>query len=131
MMVLIMTLYRCFPDAPTTLPTVVASLILLPIAGGLTDPLQVSPQDTVLSAQPVRGVLCCRLSDAVRRVTSSCPPGETALLSLSETPWAILLAVLILAEIPAGQTLLGGAIIMAAVIWYQWVMLRAERVRPG
>ena len=129
MMVLIMTLYRCFPDAPTTLPTVVASLILLPIAGALTDPLQVSPQDTVLSA--LFGVSFVVASVTLSEGSRHLAPGETALLSLSETPWAILLAVLILAEIPAGQTLLGGAIIMAAVIWYQWVMLRAERVRPG
>ena len=51
-------------------------------------------------------------------------PGETALLSVSETPWAILLAILFLAEWPSMQTVIGGTIILSAVLWYQVMALR-------
>ena len=51
-------------------------------------------------------------------------PGETALVSVSETPWAILLVGLVLAEWPSTQTAIGGTVIMAAVLWYQVTALR-------
>lgn len=125
MMVLIMTLYRCYPETPTTLPTVMASLMLLPVAWLQTDLMQVPPGEIVLSA--LFGVTFVVASITLSEGSRHLAPGETALLSLSETPWAILLAVLVIAEIPDRQTLFGGAIIMAAVVWYQWSMLRAER----
>jgi len=53
-------------------------------------------------------------------------PGETALLSISESPWAIILAMFLLAEFPSLQTVIGGTIIMAAVLWYQVTALRGS-----
>ena len=52
-------------------------------------------------------------------------PGETALLCITEIPWAIILAILVLAEYPTVQTMTGGTVIMAAVLWYQWRALRS------
>ena len=52
-------------------------------------------------------------------------PGETALLCITEIPWAIILAILVLAEYPSSQTMIGGAVIMTAVMWYQWRAFRS------
>lgn len=51
-------------------------------------------------------------------------PGETALLCITEIPWAIILAILVLADYPTMQTMTGGTIIMAAALWYQWRAFR-------
>ena len=128
MMVLIMTIYRCYPDAPTTLPTVMASLILLPVAWLRADPMLI-PLDEIMITS-LFGVTFVVASVTLSEGSRHLAPGETALLSLGETPLAILLALLILAEYPSVQTLVGGGIIMAAVGWYQWAMLRAERQSP-
>mgnify|MGYP005743059509 FL=1 len=45
-------------------------------------------------------------------------PGEAGLLSVVETPSAILLALLILHEVPGVNTLIGGSIILAAVLFH-------------
>ncbi|HAO56554.1 MAG TPA: permease, partial [Alphaproteobacteria bacterium] len=44
-------------------------------------------------------------------------PGEAGLLSVVEPPSAILLALLILHEVPGVNTLIGGSIILAAVLF--------------
>ena len=125
MMVLIMTIYRCYPDALTTHPTVMASLILLPVAWLRADPMLI-PLDEIMITS-LFGVTFVVASVTLSEGSRHLAPGETALLSLGETPLAILLALLILAEYPSVQTLVGEGIIMAAVGWSQWAMLRAER----
>ncbi|MEM9270843.1 MAG: EamA family transporter, partial [Pseudomonadota bacterium] len=52
------------------------------------------------------------LAEGAKRV----PAGQTALLGALETPLAPLLAFLILTESPSQTTLLGGAIVLAAVL---------------
>ncbi|MEM9763624.1 MAG: EamA family transporter, partial [Pseudomonadota bacterium] len=52
------------------------------------------------------------LAEGARRV----PSGQTALLGALETPLAPILAFLILAEVPPAATLIGGAIVLAAVL---------------
>ena len=95
MMVLIMTIYRCYPDAPTTLPTVMASLILLPVAWLRADPMLI-PLDEIMITS-LFGVTFVVASVTLSEGSRHLAPGETALLSLGETPLAILLALLILA----------------------------------
>ena len=122
MMVLIMMIYRRFPDTPATLPTVAASLLLMPMSLYFSEPLAAAPGEIGLMA--LFGITFVIASITLAQGSKFLLPGETALLSVSESPWAILLAILFLAEWPSMQTVIGGAIIMAAVLWYQVTALR-------
>ena len=122
MMVLIMIIYRRWPETPVTLPTVAASLLLLPVGWMLGDPAAASVWQIALMA--LFGLTFVVASVTLAGGSTWLAPGETALVSVSETPWAILLAGLVLAEWPSPQTVIGGAVIMAAVLWYQVTALR-------
>ena len=122
MMVLIMIIYRRWPGTPVTLPTVAASLLLLPFGWGLGDPASASAWQIAMMA--LFGLTFVVASVTLAGGSTWLAPGETALVSVSETPWAILLAGLVLAEWPSPQTALGGTVIMAAVLWYQVTALR-------
>ena len=122
MMVLMMIIYRRWPDTPVTLPSVGACLLLIPVCLYLTDPIAVAPDEILLAA--LFGVTFMIASITLARGSKYVSPGETALLSISETPWAILLAGFILAEWPSPLTVFGGTVIMAAVLWYQVTALR-------
>jgi drug/metabolite transporter (DMT)-like permease len=122
MMVLIMMIYRRFPETPTTLPTVGASLFLLPISWHFSDPLSAAPDEIALMA--LFGITFVIASITLAQGSKLVMPGETALLSISESPWAIILAILFLAEWPSMQTVIGGTVILSAVLWYQVMALR-------
>ena len=122
MMVLIMLIYRRFPDTPVTLPTIGACVLLLPISLHFSAPLAAAPGEIALMA--LFGFTFVVASITLAQGSKYLLPGETALISISETPWAILLAILFLAEWPSMQTVTGGAIIMAAVLWYQLTAFR-------
>ena len=122
MMVLIMIIYRRWPGTPVTLPTVAASLLLLPVCWVLGDPASASAGQIALTA--LFGLTYVVASVTLAGGSACLAPGETALVSVSETPWAILLVGLGLAEWPSTQTAIGGTVIMAAVLWYQVTALR-------
>jgi len=122
MMVLIMIIYRRWPGTPVTLPTVAASVLLLPFGWGLGDPASASAGQIAMMA--LFGLTFVVASVTLAGGSTHLAPGETALVSVTETPWAILLAGLVLAEWPSSQTVIGGAVIMAAVLWYQVTALR-------
>ena len=115
--------YRYRPDMPSTLPTVAATLVLMLVAPLLSSPFTVPLDEIVISA--LGGVsfvmACITLFEGAKYLA----PGETALLCITEIPWAIILAILVLAEYPSAETMAGGAVIMAAVLWYQWRALRS------
>ncbi|SPH19746.1 hypothetical protein ASD8599_00481 [Ascidiaceihabitans donghaensis] len=112
-----MVIYRRFPETPAALPAALSSIILLPIAAILGAPFDVPISDLpVLAAFGlVFAVASVTLSEGARRL----PSAETALLSILEMPLAPVLALLILNEHPAIQTLAGGAIILVAIVWSQ------------
>ena len=122
MMVLIVTIYRRFPETPAALPIVGASLLLLPVCWVLGDPASASAGQIALTA--LFGLTYVVASITLAGGSACLAPGETALVSVSETPWAILLVGLVLAEWPSTQTAIGGTVIMAAVLWYQVTALR-------
>jgi len=122
MMVLIMMVFRRFPETPATLPTVSSSVLLLPICWYLGDPFVAEPAEIALMA--LFGVTFVIASITLAQGSKFLSPGETALLSISESPWAIILAMLLLAEFPSMQTVIGGSIIMASVLWYQSTAFR-------
>ena len=116
-------IYRHCPDMPSTLPTVAATLVLMPASLLLSSPFTVPLDEILISA--LGGITfimaCVTLFEGAKYLA----PGETALLCITEIPWAVILAILVLAEYPSTQTMTGGTVIMAAVLWYQWRALRS------
>ncbi len=122
---LLMVIYRRFPALASAGPAVLSSVILLPFAFVLGDPLSVSPHEI--------GILACfGLVFAIAPVTMAegakrLPSGETALLSALESPLAVVLAFVILAEVPAHMTLIGGSLILVAVVSSQLFQKRNDK----
>lgn len=112
-----MVAYRKWPETTAALPAVVSSLLLLPVALLFGSPLQAASQELpiLLIFGLVFAVASVTLSEGARRL----PSAETALLSLLETPLAPVLAYLILQEVPSWHVLLGGTVILMAVVWSQ------------
>lgn len=125
LMVTAVVVYRCCPDLPSTAPTIGATVMLMALAATLTDPLSIPPNEMMISALGgITFVMACITMFAGAKYLA---PGETALLGVTEIPWAIILAILLLAEYPSIQTMIGGTIIMGAVIWYQWRTLAKDK----
>lgn len=117
MMASTMVIYRRFPETPAALPAALSSIILLPVALFLGAPFDVPLAElpVLIAFGLVFATASVTLSEGARRL----PSAETALLSILEMPLAPLLAFLVLSEVPTSQTLLGGAIILAAILWSQ------------
>ena len=113
-MATLMAIYRRYPSTPAAGPAAMSSLVLLPVALFITSPLSIPWQDILISA--TFGLSFAIASVALAEGMKRLPAGETGLLSALETPLAPLLGWLIFAEIPTGSTMLGGAIILAAVL---------------
>lgn len=118
MMATIMVVYRVAPDTPAAGPVIISSIFLLVPSAYFGAPFAVSMSDLWLLAVfgLVFAVAAITLMEGARRISAT----QTALLSVLETPLAPLLAVLVLAEMPALATLIGGSIVFAAVIYAQF-----------
>ncbi len=112
-----MVLYRRYPQTPVLLPNALASIALLPVALWFTTPMQVISTELMLLL--LFGVLFALASVTFTMGARILPPTEAALLSALETPLAPIWAFLLLSEIPTGAAVVGGAMIMAALIWSQ------------
>ncbi len=117
MMAALMVVYRVWPQTPAALPVAMSSLLLLPLALVMSSPLQIAPAEILIliAFGLIFAIASVTLAEGVRRI----PAAEAALLSALESPLAPLWAFLIFAAIPAVSTLIGGAIILAAVVWSQ------------
>ena len=122
-------IYRRYPATPAAGPAALSSLLLLPFALVVSDPFAVSLTEIAVMAAfgLVFAVASVTLSEGARRL----PPGEAALLSALETPLAPIWAWLMFSEAPAAATLIGGAIILAAVFGSQMLSLREEKAKPA
>ncbi|MDX1576012.1 MAG: DMT family transporter, partial [Kiloniellales bacterium] len=110
---LYVVLIRMFKDMPVVLAGGVSGLQLFVAGCFVVDPLAVSQSDAVL-------LTLFGLSFAVAVVlwtegTRLIPAAEASLLGSAETPFAVLFAWLILAELPPTASFFGGAIVLAAV----------------
>lgn len=114
MMAAIMVIYRARPNTPTKLPAALSSLILLPFAIYFSDPLQVTLAE--ISVLIAFGLVFAAASVLLAEGARLIPSARAALISALETPLAPIWAIFILAEWPSVQTLIGGAVIMCAVI---------------
>lgn len=112
-----MVLYRRYPQTPVLLPNALASITLLPVALWFTTPMQVISTELMLLL--LFGVLFALASVTFTMGARILPPTEAALLSALETPLAPIWAFLLLSEIPTGAAMIGGAMIMVALVWSQ------------
>ncbi len=127
MMAGIMVVYRRWPGPTAALPSALSSLVLLPVAAIFGAPLSVTPGELPILVLfgLVFAIASVTLSEGARRL----PPAQTALLSALETPFAPVLAFIFLQEQPARATVIGGAVVLLAVVCSQVLAQRlAQRL---
>jgi len=110
-------IYRRFPQTPAAGPAVLLSLLLAPIGWYFGHPFDAPGEEILIMCLfgLMFSVASVTLAEGARRL----PAAETALLSALETPLAPIWAFLILSEVPANLTILGGSIIFSAVVYSQ------------
>ncbi|KLN61824.1 hypothetical protein WH96_05920 [Kiloniella spongiae] len=114
---LIMVIYRRYPNTPSAGPTALSSLLLVPVCFYAGNPLSIDLSEIIPLA--LFGLLFSIAAISLTEGAKLIPSGRAALLSSLETPIAPLLAWLILAELPTLQAIIGGIVIMVAVIYSQ------------
>lgn len=110
---LYMVLVRVFRDISAVWAGGVSALQLFAVSWLVVDPLAVTPEDALL-------LLLFGISFAVAVIlwtegTKLIPAAEAGLLGTAEIPFAVLLAALLLTELPPIASFVGGSIILAAV----------------
>lgn len=110
---LYVVLIRLFKDTPVVLAGGVSGLQLFVVGWFVVDPLAVSRSDAVLLTLfgLSFAVAVVLWTEGTRLITAA----QASLLGLAETPFAILFAWLLLAELPPGASFIGGAIVLTAV----------------
>lgn len=117
MMSCVMVIYRRYPDTTAALPAALSSVVLLPFALLFAAPFAVETAEmpVLVAFGLVFAVASVTLSEGARRL----PSAQAALLSTLEMPLAPILAVLVLGEPPEARTLIGGAVVLGAVVLSQ------------
>ncbi len=108
-----MTLIRVFRDSPVVLAGGVSALQLFVVGWFVIDPFDVSRHDVAL-------LILFGVSFAIAVIlwtegTRMIPAAEAGLFGSAETPFTILLAWLLLSELPPVASFVGGAIVLTAV----------------
>jgi drug/metabolite transporter (DMT)-like permease len=111
-------IYRRYPNTPAAGPAVLLSLLLVPVACVIGNPLSAPLSEIIVmcSFGLVFSVASVTMAEGARRL----PAAETALISALETPLAPIWAFMFFAEMPTRYTLVGGAIILLAVFGSQF-----------
>ena len=109
-----MVVYRRFPALASAGPTVLSSLVLLPIALYFDNPFSVPMNEILILVGfgVVFAIAPITMVEGAKRL----PSGETALLSALESPLAVVLAFLIFTDIPPFMTIIGGLLILIGVL---------------
>lgn len=111
---LLFVLYRAWPNTPSAGPTALSSVLLLPIAAMMQTPFTTAINEIAILA--AFGLVFALASVLMFEAAKRLPSGRAALLSTSETPFALILAWMILSEIPTTTTLIGGALVLAGAL---------------
>ena len=111
----IMVIYRKYPRTPGAGPAVLQSALLLPLAAMFGSPFGVEPAEVCVLA--AFGLLFAIASVALAEGAKRVPSGQTALLSSLETPLAPIFAFILFTEIPSIATVLGGSLVLLAVLF--------------
>lgn len=126
---LYMIMVRAFRDTPVVWAGAVSAFLLFVLGWFVTDPLAVSSRDAVLL---VTFGACFALSSILwTEGARLIPAAESGLLGSAEVPFAILFAFLFLGEIAPAASLIGGAIVLAAVFAHagrDWLVARQRVV---
>jgi drug/metabolite transporter (DMT)-like permease len=122
---LYIVLIRRFHDSPVVLAGAVSALQLFVVGWLVVDPLAVSRPDAVLLA--LFGISFAVAVVLWTEGTRLVPAAEAGLLGSAETPFAILLAWLLLAELPPLASFIGGAVVLTAVFAHA----ARDLARPG
>jgi len=109
-----MVLIRVFRETPVVFAGAVSALQLFVIGWIVGEPMSVSSADgwLLLTFGTAFAVAVILWTEGTRLI----PAAEAGLLGTVETPFAIILAWIILSELPPMATLIGGAIVLATVI---------------
>jgi len=105
---------RRYPTTPAAGPAALSSMILLPLGFLYGDPFAIALHEFFIMAAfgLIFAIASVTLAEGMKRI----PAGETALLSALETPLAPIFGWMFFAEVPANASLLGGAVILIAVL---------------
>lgn len=111
---LYLVMIRAFRDTPVVWSAAVSALLLFGASWLVVDPLAVSARDmVVMCAFGVSFAAAVILWTEGARLL---PAAEAGLLGTAEVPLAVFFAWLILAELPPATSIVGGAIVLAAVL---------------
>ncbi|MGI9433465.1 MAG: EamA family transporter [Geminicoccaceae bacterium] len=109
-----MVIYRKSPETPGAGPAALQSLLLLPFAAMLGNPFGIESIEVYILA--AFGLLFAIASVTLAEGAKRVPSGQTALLSLLETPLAPIFALILFTEIPSIATIIGGSVVLFAVL---------------
>ncbi|MGC3938808.1 DMT family transporter [Roseobacter sp. EG26] len=121
-------LIRKFSDVPVVWAGGASALQLFGIGAFMGHPLDVSFQDAALLS--LFGIAFAAAVILWTEGTKLIPSAQSALLGTAEIPCAIFLAWLIVSELPPATALMGGAVIMATVLWHALID-RLEGTQEG
>ena len=128
---LYMIMIRAFRDTPVVWAGAVSAFLLFIFGWFVTDPLAITTWDAVLLV--VFGASFALASILWTEGSRLIPAPESALLGAAEVPAAVLLAWLFLSEVPPAASILGGAIVLAAVLAHgarDWFKARRAAALP-
>ena len=111
---LYMVLIRAFHDSPVIWAGAASAFQLFVVGWLVTDPLAVSAGDALLLT--LFGAAFALALILWTEGTRLVPAAESGLIGSAEVPLAVLFAWLIIAELPPQASLLGGAVVLAAVL---------------
>jgi len=122
-----MVLIRRFRETPVVLAGGVSALQLFVVGCLVVDPLAVTRQDAIL-------LLLFGLSFAVALVlwtegTKLIPAAESGFLGSAETPFAMVLAWVLLSELPPMESFIGAGIVLTAIIGHALSDVRRARAQ--
>jgi len=127
LMAVMIVIIRRYPDHPMTLAVGPLSCLQLVAVGWIMGaPFDVSAMDLwlLLGFGLSHAVATILLAEGVRGITAS----EAGLLGSLEVPLVPVWGWLILAEVPRMMTFVGGAVVLATLVWY---LARDMRSRPS
>lgn len=122
---LIIVLFRKFPSTPSGGVNMLSCAILMPICVVFGDPFEAPLRDVLVLAvfALVFVVAYVTLQEGAKLLS----PTLTALLSILETPLAPIWAWLILTEVPVLSTVVGGIIVLVAIVTATWLPAAMHR----
>lgn len=124
-----LVMIRAFRDTPVVWAAAVSAALLFVAGWFFTDPLAISQRDFMVLVG--FGVAFAAASVLWTEGGRLLPASEAGLLGATEVPMAILFAWLILAELPPLQSIVGGAVVLAAVFVHAGRDMLAQRRNAG